>query len=171
MDTPSSSQEETATRKRFRHEEPSQFRHWRFSHAQLAEIRKANNAAAIERVKKNKEAEKNQRQDDDKTPAALETKAFEPTNANENDTKIDQAKPAKPTEGGVTSSTNPDEKAAIESSTKIDDSPKGAEGIEEPEVRYLTVDEELTLCSFYEFKLQQMALFCKLPDIVWVRVG
>lgn len=58
MDTPSSSQEETATRKQFRHEEPSQFRHWRFSYAQLTEIRKANNAAAIERVKRNKEAEK-----------------------------------------------------------------------------------------------------------------
>lgn len=78
----------------------------------------------------------------------------------------------------MTTSTNPDERAVIESSAKIEiktketgDSPKGAEGVEEPEVRYLTVEEELTLCSFYEFKLQQMALFCKLPDIVWVRVG
>jgi cyclin H len=35
----------------------SQFRHWRFSHAQLLDIRETANAAAVERVKTNYEQE------------------------------------------------------------------------------------------------------------------
>jgi hypothetical protein len=35
----------------------TQFRHWRFSHAQLLDIRETANAAAVERVKTNYEQE------------------------------------------------------------------------------------------------------------------
>ena len=39
------------------YEQSSQFRHWRFSHAQLHDIRDTANAAAVERVKTNYDQE------------------------------------------------------------------------------------------------------------------
>lgn len=47
----SSTEEKPA--KRPIYEESSQYRHWRFSAAQLREIREASNRAAVERVKQN----------------------------------------------------------------------------------------------------------------------
>ncbi|KAH8548720.1 cyclin-like protein [Umbelopsis sp. PMI_123] len=85
------------------YEQTSQFRHWRFSHAQLHEIRDIANAAAVEIVKTNYEQELEVNKD----------------SGNDNDT-----------------------------------------------LQFLTADEELSLCIFYESRLQTMCKMVKLPDIV-----
>ncbi|CAM0135616.1 hypothetical protein VKS41_005267 [Umbelopsis sp. WA50703] len=81
----------------------SQYRHWRFSYAQLLSIREASNAGAVERVKSNYEQEMAESQDT---------------------------------------------------------------SYSKDEVKFLTVEEELALCIFYETRLQTMCKMVKLPDTV-----
>ncbi|CAO3659987.1 unnamed protein product [Umbelopsis ramanniana] len=85
------------------YEQSSQFRHWRFSHAQLHDIRDTANAAAVERVKTNYDQELEASKD----------------SSNSKDT-----------------------------------------------LQFLNVDEELSLCIFYESRLQTMCKMVKLPDVV-----
>ncbi|RUP22198.1 hypothetical protein BC936DRAFT_139104, partial [Jimgerdemannia flammicorona] len=217
---PSSQENFEPPRKRSRHEEPTQFRHWRFSRNQLAEIRSANNAAAIERVKRNKEAERKQ-DEGVQTPAPNPTSTTdtpEPTKAGEDGSKLNPSNPAGESISIATETAVKTEEAGNEEENgkeaanpvpeidakpedkettgfikteemsekpenfalKTDAKPEGkaepvgadtkavdSSIIGETEVQYLTVDEEMVLCKFYEERVQKLAAICRLPDIVW----